>query len=510
MIEAAANEDRMVWQGPVADFLTDETEQIDLEGAIRSGKTTAALRKVVRSCLKYPGIHWLICRYSDGDTSSKLRPVFEHMCYQAGVPVQWHHDQRLYKLPNESWVYAFGLKAQSLAERYAKFRGVTLASIYNDQTEELPFDIYQELIGRLSQRGYPQQIVLTPNPMEEDSWLAREFPETNHIKHRKYYRVSIHDNAHNLDRATVERLERVYPAGHVKHRPMLLGMRGMNVIGQPVYGALDPHQPETAAFQRARHERSIEMDRGLPLLESIDYGKHHPCVVWGQYTPWGDLRLLGGVMGHHLYLEDFAPIVQQYRARWFPNPLQVWTCCDPAGSHNNSQGLKQNGVSVLEDNGFNPEWEQDSNSPAVRSAMIERIAGHMRRRSPSGESFLIDDRRWERVSATAVVQHRFVADGCEAGYVWDQHMVSVGSKQIRRPKKDGWYEHGQNCLEYIEHNFGGPQPTIEQVTKRAASIRDREVRNRQRDAGELEHVRMVRREYGYRPQRRGVGGRGGY
>ena len=32
--------------------------------------------------------------------------------------------------------------------------------------------------------------------------------------------------------------------------------------------------------------------------------------------------------------------------------------------------------------------------------------------------------------------------------------MSVGSKQVRKPKKDGWFEHGQNCHEYRELNFG--------------------------------------------------------
>jgi hypothetical protein len=312
--------------------------------------------------------------------------------------------------------------------------------------------------------------------MDDDSWLAREFPIDNSYKHHHYYRVSIYDNEHNLDRSTVERLERVYPPGHVKHRPMLLGMRGMNVIGQPVYGALDVHQPQTAAFQRSRHERPLVMDPALPLYESIDYGKHHPCVVWAQYTPWSDLQVLGGVMGHHLYLEDFAPIVQQYRQRWFPGALELQTCCDPAGSHDNSQGLKQNGVKILQDHGFHPRWLADSNSPPIRLAMVERLAAHMRRRTPNGEAFGIDDSRWVRVGLTSVTPHKFVADGCEAGYVWDQHEISVGNKPMRRPKKDGWYEHGMNCLEYLEHNFGGVQPTLEQAARHASSVRNKETR----------------------------------
>jgi hypothetical protein len=36
-------------------------------------------------------------------------------------------------------------------------------------------------------------------------------------------------------------------------------------------------------------------------------------------------------------------------------------------------------------------------------------------------------------------------------------MVSVGNKQVRKPKADGWFEHGQVCCQYLELNFGsGP------------------------------------------------------
>lgn len=497
---------RMTFKGPVGAFMTDTTEQVCMEGAIRSGKTTAALWKVLASCLQQPGIKWLMCRYSDGDTASKLRPVFERICVDAGVPYTWNAQGRFYSLPNESVVYAFGIKAQSLAERYAKFRGVTLACIYNDQTEELPEDIYEELVGRLSQQGnFVRQIILTPNPMEEDSWIAQRFPEANNIKHRWYYRVSLYDNAHNLDQDTIDRLERMYPTGHAKHKPMILGQRGMNVIGKPVYGPLTPHQPETAAFIRPKHERALALDPDLPLYEGIDYGRSHPCVVWAQYTPWGALNVLGGIMGQHLYLEDFAPIVQTYRQMWFGQALEVQTCCDPAG---NNQGLHYNGMKVLEDLGFHVTSKSDSNSPAVRLAMVERIASHMRRRTPQGEAFAIDDSRWLRVQVDMPqpVKHRFLADGCEAGYVWDQHMVSVGNKPMRKPKKDGWYDHGQNCLEYIEHNFGGVQPTLEQAARHAARVKESKTRKSRYDYDPADAYLQRRKGWGDRRP----GGRAGY
>ena len=94
--------------------------------------------------------------------------------------------------------------------------------------------------------------------------------------------------------------------------------------------------------------------------------------------------------------------------------------------------------------------------------MIERTAGLMRRRTAGGaECFVVaEDDRWLRLSADQVVQERFLADGFEAGYVWSEHVVSVGRKQFRQAKKDGWFEHGQNAAEYCELTFGvGPRAT---------------------------------------------------
>lgn len=493
-------------RGALWDFVTDETTRhVDLEGAIRSGKTTACLWKVIHSLTQHDGIQWLLCRYSDAETRTKLRPRFAELCVEAGIVPAWNAQEMAYDFANGSRAYVFGLKTQDQVTRYAKLRGMTLAGVYVDQAEELPQDVYDELRGRLSQSGMPHQLILSPNPPSEDHWISREFPTTNQHRNNAYYRVSLYDNAHNLDPETVRGLEEAYPVGHVKHGPMLLGIRGVNVQGLPVYGPLDARQPETAAFQRARHERPLTMDPTLPLLEAIDFGKHHPCVIWGQFTSYGDLHVLGGILGQDLYLKDFIKILQTYRARWFgEGRLELWTCCDPAGSHENSQGVQENGVSILRDAGIPVRYKSDSNTPSVRLSMIERIAGHMRERSPKGESFGVDPSRWVRISATQTVHHTFLADGCQAGYVWDAHTISVGNKEIRRPKKDGWYEHGQNCLEYLEHNFGGVQPTLEQTLRHATAVRTREGQSVQRDDDYYDAIRRAN------PRRQArIGGRAG-
>jgi hypothetical protein len=53
----------------------------------------------------------------------------------------------------------------------------------------------------------------------------------------------------------------------------------------------------------------------------------------------------------------------------------------------------------------------------------------------------------------------FYADGCQSGYVWSEHTISVAHKPQRQPVKDGWYEHAQNAAEYLQLNFSPRRPT---------------------------------------------------
>ena len=443
--------DVTVHWGPKALAALNATErEVDIEGALRAGKTTIGLWQVLNACLEEPGLHCLACRWSDDSALGILRPVWRNICAQAGITPEWHGDEGFDELPNGSRVYVRGLKTQDMTSRYSKFRGLTLGRVYVDQAEEIPRDVYLELAGRLSQPGKRQQMVITPNAVEQDHWIAEEFPADNSKPGRLYIPLSVRDNAHNLDPSVIPALERLYPQAHPKHRTLVMGLRGMNVIGDPVYAG---------AFNRQLHEHAIawRADAG-ELQEAIDFGKHHPCVVYRQVTAWGEILYLGGLLGQDMFLEDFLPLVLQYRSQWFPGAA-VRTCCDPAGASDTSHGMRQNAVKILQDHGFRPVWKGDSNSPDVRLAMVERIAGHMRKRAGSGREVLqVDNERWLRISTDACVTDRFLADGWEAGYVWDAHMVSVGSKQMRKPKKDGWYEHGQNCAEYLEYNFGSSVP----------------------------------------------------
>ena len=436
----------MRWKGAHSRTLLDVTTyETCVEGAIRAGKTTLCLWREFNALQQSPGLYTLLARWTDNGVYGLVVPLWRSICESAGVILKWNPNEEYDELPNGSRAYVRGLKAQDQTLRYSKFRGLTLSRAYIDQAEEVPEDVYLEVTGRLSQSGHVHQMTISPQSVEQGHWIARRFTEANTAPDRLYVPLSVYDNAHNLPPGYIDRLISIYPPEHPKHRTLILGKRGMNVTGEPVY---------KNAFNRALHERPLVFNPALPLEEAIDFGKHHPCVVWRQQDVFGAVHYLGGVLGTDLYLEDFLPIVAAKRREWFGDP-EIRSCCDPAGAADNSQGVTSNALTVLKQHGFYPQYEPNSNAPNVRLAMVERTAGHMRKRTPRGEAFAVNTSQFLRVSKSDELVDPFLADGFEAGYVWDQHFVSVGSKQIRKPKKDGWYEHGQNCAEYLELNFGG-------------------------------------------------------
>lgn len=451
----------MQWRGKQSAVLLEDAREVAVEGAIRAGKTTVCLWKEHAAARKYPGIPIMLARWTDEAVHGLIAPLWAQICEQCGDRQTWNSKESCFDWANGSRIYIRGLKSQDQTLRYSKFRGLTLARIYIDQAEELPHDIYMECAGRLSAKGFPHQITISPQAIEDTHWIADEFPLRGGNANRKLIQVSIYDNAHNLDESVIPALERLYPSSHPKHRTLIQGLRGMNVIGEPVY---------KGAFVRAIHETVAEYDPALPLDMALDFGKHHPCAVFAQTSSLGQCRYLGGVLGQQLYLDDFIDIVLRYRSAWFPAPCEVRECCDPAGAADTSHGT-EGALKNLRAKGIRPQYQADSNSPAIRLAMVERLASRMRKRAADRSEALVisNSDRWLRVSEQSTMVDRFLADGFEAGYVWDVHMVSVNNKQVRKPKKDGWYEHGQNCAEYLELNFGGvpwaPPQAVEEVER---------------------------------------------
>lgn len=541
-----------------------------LEGAVRSGKTTVALLKLIHFCEKYPGLVGLMARWKEKDAFGQLAPKFREL---AGSRVTWNASERCFEFRNGSRVYVRGLKPSEGSAPYSQFAGLTVAIGYIDQPEEIPEHVFDALKARFSQPGMPHFCMLTPNPCDDDHWLARQFPTDNSREGSRYLKTTVYDNRAALGDAYIAQLELSYPEGHPLRRRYVDGERGVSVIGTPVYKGY---------FRRGDHVLPVEYDPTLPLYEGWDFGHHHPAVTWLQFQRGGAvLAVLGGVQGESLFLETFAPHVLRIRQEWFPGtaPLSaadrqrrtdlerarsyfpsyasepipgadgpyvhVDSLGDPSGGYHNSQGTSLSAESVLSDFGIAVRSQRDANHPERRNYAIQVVGGYMQRALTDGTPcFQVNGERFLMISPERGIYSKPVlTDGFEAGYVWDELSIArTASPNTRRPKKNfpgDIYSHNQNGVEYVVLAAAPAAPAslagqfmTDQARLRAgaAQLRDvnRQIRASQKDTVEIEHQRMMRSLRACQPgarmvrqavpgysggpsgDRRGIGPRGGY
>ncbi len=446
-----------------AEFLRDDSKEILLQGSLSCGKTTVALYKLISHLRDDPGLEAYLFRYSDDDLRTKLRPAFEKVCSQMGVYPAWENTEKCYVFANGSRCSAFGLRSVDAMSRYSKLKGLGVGEILGDEVQELPGDISLELRGRLRQPDHPHRLVFVCNPPPLRHWICDQFRDEstkegiayNRERQRKVFTLSLYDNPF-LPAETLRTMEATYPPEHARYPTLIMGQRGADVIGDPIYGEL---------FSVALHLRPITYDPDQIVFESFDFGKD-PCWVVAQKPLSGGLYCLGGILGQGMFLDDFLPIVKQYRAEWFPHMGRVKTCCT-ASTKLTTHKLTQ--MNQLREHGFRPMWNEHANDPDVVIALIEKIASYMRRRSATGkEAFGVnnDESRWLVASSEGITYSPFMTGMCLNGYTWDLHTVSIGRNEMRQPRSDQWFEYPARCLEAIELNFGLTQELEQQAAAR--------------------------------------------
>ena len=457
---------RAVPNGPI--------QYIDYEGAVRTGKTTAPCSKACDYAVGYPGIHMAAARWKDTDLFAQVVPAWRDMARKYGLDIKWHADEQYDEIrPYGSRMYLRALHTNELDSRYSKLAGLTLAVLWVDQPEEVPEDVIDAYVPtRLSQPGYPKELWLTPNPVDEtDHWIAKWFPtDPSQLKaHHHFIQTALYDNVNGVGEQYIADMEAKYPPGHPLRRRFIEGRRGLSIVGTPVYGGV---------FNRRLHvDDSVRFDPSLPLLEAWDFGHHHPAVLFSQFVR-GSWHVLGEVMGHDQFIEDFAPWVIQQRHALFPGVQEVWSCCDPAGARLDSQGINNTAVAVLQSHKVIPRWIDGSNSPTHRDAAIQKLSQAM---------------ATLRKGIPAVRVHpraRLFADGLEAGYIWDERSIANSvSPNTRRPRKDGTYDHLQNCAEYTWLNFGPAYLTPSEAAKQDRII-ERHMNQQRKDRDPADRYRQ--------------------
>ncbi len=459
---------------PQMDILTIDQQPNrchDVEGSPRSAKSWGVAFWIWKLAYQYPGIQIFYCRYKD-EGLIQLRDVWAKVSayFPPELHASWNTKDQAYDFPNGTWhgeVYSGSrvfLSSLRVAEAmtadavHGKYKGKTLAIVIIEEAQEVPRVNYQGLKERLSQSRtplgqpfrYPLKIVLVHNCVDEDHWIAEEFPldsdgNTCTKPDHTHHRADLYSNAVNLGPDVMMGYERDYPPGHTLRRTVIDGRRGVTLLGKPVYAGY---------FDRTVHlDGTLTLSPYYPLLEGWDFGHEKPAVVWFQYLAHiGAVRILGAVKGKELFLETFAPRVLEIRQRWFPMAGDVWVWCDPTGATGN-QGRKETAVKLLHDMQVPARWMPDANDASTRYGAIQALAGFMERAARDGSpAFLMHPRTIELVRAGATIEERqtdLLLTAFEAGYIWDEHAASDANPNVRKPKKGTRYDDLMNALEYL-------------------------------------------------------------
>ncbi len=466
----------------------------DVEGSMRSAKSWGAGFLIYKLAYKFPGIQIFYCRYKD-EGLIQLREVWGKVSAHFPEPLRgkWNSADQAYDFPFETRMFLSSLKVSEGADAAAvhgKYKGKTIAVVIIEEAQEVPKANYDGLKERLSQSAkpdgtpypYPLKIILVHNAVDEDHWIAKEFPldsagrctKPNHA----HIRADVYSNARNLSEETMLGYESDYPVGHPLRHTQIEGKRGVTMAGTPVYANL---------FHRPFHVPKEPFDREpyYPLLEGWDFGEEKPAVVWAQYLRHlAAFRILGAVKGSELFLELFAPKVLEIRARLFGPNLDMRSWCDPTGATGNG-GLQFTPVSHLHELGVlakpakASEGHKDGNDAEVRYKAIQTLGGYMLRSATNGSQAFqvnptcIELQRDPKTGEIVEKSTHLLVTAFEAGYIWDTKAPSEEKPNIRKPKKGTRYDDLMNALEYIVTGEQIPlAPSVAMLAQAAAQYQD--------------------------------------
>lgn len=484
--------------GPQIAILEVADRNVMIEGSPRSAKSWGVAFKIWKLALAHPGIQIFYSRYQEQslvtnrDIWSKVGVFFPPYLQPA-----WNANEGSWDFANApaeapvppagahygSRVYLSSIKSADVNNVHSKYKGKTLAVVVVEEASEVPHVNYRGLKERLSQGRtpwgtpyeYPLQILLVTNCIDEDHYLADEFPVTNTKPGYRHLRADLYSNQHNLGPTVMAGYEADYPEGSPLRRTVIEGKRGVSLTGIPVYKGYYRRETHVSATPLA-------FNPYYPLLEGWDFGQEKPAVVWAQYiSHLAALRIVGAVKGAELFLETFAPLVLAVRRRLFPHATSIRSWCDPTGVTGNG-GLEYTPITLLHQLGVpakpakDDASSRDGNDLEVRNKAIQTVGGYMARVGTDGlPAFLVgptclEIKRDDLTGALVEQDSAVLTTAFEAGYVWDGKAASDAHPNIRRPKKGTRYDDLMNALEYIVVGERIPlAPTVSQLATAAAA-----------------------------------------
>lgn len=372
-----------------------------------SGKTTSCAQEIIQCMNEYPGSLWLVGR--------KFLPALKDSTFRSfmnAVPSELVQDFNKRDLQ-----LTFKNKSQAIFRPLYDpeiLKSMEIAGFFIDEANEIDKPIYDRLKDRMRQKlpngSRPRyQSMIALNPTDEDHWIPQLFlkPPPNH----ELFQNSTYENLENLPEGYVEELKSIYSEDVLQR--FLYGQFGKIHHGRAVY-------PQ---FRRGPYIRNVDYVRSLPIIRGWDFGYNHPFCVWMQVIGT-QVRVLAECMGKQIYLDDFVnQMVMPRQLELFGDPYAIADYCDPRGSDQSDKGITS--VQILNSLGIYPRYRRTTINEGIRyiKGLLDTV-----KEDTKEPNFLIHPRCVNLI------------DGLNGGYARED-----GKED---PKKDGYYDHGQDALRY--------------------------------------------------------------
>jgi len=239
-------------------------------GAWRSGKSTVVFRRFTKNQMNHSGMRSLIVRKTYVEHSDT---TFPYVWNDPDNPDNWNKLGLIAKVKqDEMTIFTqnggrvdFRSAIHGGREDPAKFGSISYGQILIEEAVEIGHKTFLTLMGRLSQKGMPLEMMLAFNPPTTRHWLHDEFVK-NPRPQKSLFKLSMEHNRLYLPEGYIESLD---------HMPLswrnayINGDWGMIVEGDPVH----PYYSE----EQHVAPKMLLWDKQEPIIRCWD---GHPTAVY--------------------------------------------------------------------------------------------------------------------------------------------------------------------------------------------------------------------------------------
>lgn len=312
-----------------------------LMGCFGSGKSSGCVIEIFkRAQLQVPGpdgmrrSRWVVVRNTFGQLRDTTIKTF-HDWFPPSIFGEWRVTDHTYIFTK---LLQFGIQLEVIfraldrPDQVSNLLSLEVTGAWFNEVREIPKTIIEAMDSRIGR--YPSNrdggaswygIIMDTNPPDEDSYLYKMFEKVRPDDWQIFKQpsgLSVHaENTKHLPKNYYQNLAK--GKDEMYTRIYIHGQYGYLVSGKPVFQSFRDN------VHVAPHP--LEPMKGIDLLTGWDFGLQ-PCVVIGQITPLGQLRILDELVSDGMGLRQFCEnqVLPLLRQKYFG--MNVMGFGDPSGS----------------------------------------------------------------------------------------------------------------------------------------------------------------------------------